>query len=214
MQHKKKINQETLRDINRIVYSGPAGTVSSIPFWRVYDGSASGQLKGKIVFIGVTAPDLHDDKPVPFSNGQAMAGVEIHANIANMLLLDYRSENFHRGLMSAWLALAVLVPFLTFLLFNNVLWPVAGLHTPTAGHTAAVITLLLGYAPVILMGLPADDSGHFYPDAPINPDGLEQLDYGERRGKYQDAWLWLRDNFFEGRVKSVSGNTREWLDAP
>ena len=96
----------------------------------------------------------------------------------------------------------------------DVLWPIAGLHTPTAGHTAAVITLLLGYAPVILMGLPADDSGHFYPDAPINPDGLEQLDYGERRGKYQDAWLWLRDNFFEGRVKSVSGNTREWLGSP
>jgi hypothetical protein len=28
------------------------------------------------------------------------------------------------------------------------------------------------------------------------------------------VWKWARDNVFEGRVKSLSGNTKEWLGAP
>ncbi|MBI4150944.1 adenylate/guanylate cyclase domain-containing protein [Candidatus Woesearchaeota archaeon] len=40
----------------------------------------------KIVLIGATAPNLHDEYFVPTSNGQAMSGVEIHANILQNII--------------------------------------------------------------------------------------------------------------------------------
>lgn len=43
-------------------------------------------LRGKIVFVGATAPDLHDEQIVPTSNGIPMPGVEIHAAFADTLL--------------------------------------------------------------------------------------------------------------------------------
>jgi len=42
-------------------------------------------LKGKIVLIGATAPDLHDDHLTPISS-QLVPGVTIHANVINTLL--------------------------------------------------------------------------------------------------------------------------------
>ena len=42
----------------------------------------------KIVLIGATAPDLHDNYFVPTSKGIAMNGVEIHANILQNLILN------------------------------------------------------------------------------------------------------------------------------
>ncbi len=40
----------------------------------------------KIVLIGATAPNLHDDYFVPTSDGKAMPGVEIHANILQNII--------------------------------------------------------------------------------------------------------------------------------
>ncbi|MBI2103865.1 adenylate/guanylate cyclase domain-containing protein [Candidatus Woesebacteria bacterium] len=40
----------------------------------------------KIVLIGATAPDLHDEQITPVSNGVAMSGVEIHANVIQTIL--------------------------------------------------------------------------------------------------------------------------------
>jgi len=42
----------------------------------------------KIILIGATAPNLHDTYFVPTSDGIAMAGVEIHANILQNLILN------------------------------------------------------------------------------------------------------------------------------
>jgi len=50
------------------------------------DGNES--FKNKFVLIGATAPDLHDNYFVPTSEGVAMPGVEIHANILQNLILD------------------------------------------------------------------------------------------------------------------------------
>lgn len=44
------------------------------------------EFKDKIVLIGATAADLHDDYFVPTSYGKAMPGVEIHANVVQQLL--------------------------------------------------------------------------------------------------------------------------------
>ncbi len=45
-------------------------------------------FKDKILLIGATAPDLHDNYFVPTSQGAAMSGVEVHANILQNLLLN------------------------------------------------------------------------------------------------------------------------------
>jgi adenylate cyclase len=43
-------------------------------------------LRGKLVFVGSTAADLHDEQLVQTSEGQLMPGVEIHAAFADTLL--------------------------------------------------------------------------------------------------------------------------------
>ena len=43
-------------------------------------------LSGKIVLIGVTAPDIHDTSMVPTSKGEEMSGVEIQAHILNNII--------------------------------------------------------------------------------------------------------------------------------
>src|SRR5262249_9728401 len=42
-------------------------------------------LRGKTVFVGSTASDLHDEQLVPTSNGLPMPGVEIHASLYDTL---------------------------------------------------------------------------------------------------------------------------------
>ena len=43
-------------------------------------------IRGHVVLVGATAPDLHDEQIVPTSNGTPMSGVEIHASIYDTLL--------------------------------------------------------------------------------------------------------------------------------
>lgn len=51
------------------------------------DGKVSAQeLSGKIVLVGSTAPNLHDDNLVPTSFNVPMPGVEIHASIIDTIL--------------------------------------------------------------------------------------------------------------------------------
>lgn len=51
------------------------------------------EFKDKLVLIGATSPDMHDDYFVPTSGGKAMPGVEIHANaIQTMINKDFLRE--------------------------------------------------------------------------------------------------------------------------
>lgn len=84
----------------------------------------------------------------------------------------------------------------------DVIWPLGAKYARTSGLAAAIVGCELGYDEVVLAGLPADDGGHFYPS-----DRFEE--YGQDR--YRFLWEALRDNYFNGRVTSLSGNTREWL---
>jgi adenylate cyclase len=49
------------------------------------DETPAEELSGKIILMGATAPDLHDERLTPVS-GQAMPGVEIHANAIQTML--------------------------------------------------------------------------------------------------------------------------------
>ncbi len=62
-----------------IDYSGPPGTVTTIPFSSVYEGDAPRSLiRGRTVVVGPSAQSLQDVHPT--SVGDGMAGAEIQAN--------------------------------------------------------------------------------------------------------------------------------------
>jgi len=117
--------EENLGNVERVVYAAPAGFVRKIPFWRVLEGEGEVDLEDKIVFLGATAADLHDSKPVPFGRGQEMPGVEIHANIANMLLSGYRLVPLENTFSLLWILTAALLPALFFVLLGRAFIPIA-----------------------------------------------------------------------------------------
>lgn len=111
-------------NLERIVYSQKTGGVRRVPFWRlIQDDSVAESLAGKIVLIGVTSPDLHDENLVPTSKGIAMPGVEIQANILNMLINNYRLSEPSKNSMSMIILLSALIPILSFVLWRRSLWP-------------------------------------------------------------------------------------------
>ena len=78
----------------------------------------------------------------------------------------------------------------------------------TTGLFAVLVALLMGYDRIILAGSPVDDSPAFYHPAPYPKD----LSYG--RQIIRDEWQRAIDGCFGGRVKSLSGWTREQLGEP
>ncbi|MDO8443867.1 MAG: adenylate/guanylate cyclase domain-containing protein [Candidatus Azambacteria bacterium] len=125
----------------RIVFSVQSGSVQRIPFWRVLEGDAAKFLENKIVLIGATAPDLHDEKPTPFSQGTEMPGVEIQANIANMLVSGYRYSSLNRWVFFLWIFMAALIPALFFIITKRSLVSVMLSLFVGFGHLIAVILL-------------------------------------------------------------------------
>lgn len=75
----------------------------------------------------------------------------------------------------------------------------------SSGMLAARIAVALGYASVILAGIPLDESRHFY-DAPDAP----RLNYAHR---YLDPWR-IEAQGWGGKVRSMSGATRDLLGGP
>lgn len=82
-------------------------------------------------------------------------------------------------------------------------WSISGAWACVSGMQAAVVGIELGYAPVVLAGIPSDNSGHFYP----------WNDFEAGNGMFHNHWDRLA-HFFAGRVKSLSGKTREMFGAP
>lgn len=71
----------------RINFIGPPGSFTTYSFVDIYKDRIDLQtFNNKVVLIGATAPDLHDNQIVPTSGGTPMAGVEIHANTIQTIL--------------------------------------------------------------------------------------------------------------------------------
>jgi adenylate cyclase len=70
-----------------IDFAGPAGTVTTLPFWEVLAGRHAGVLRGKIVVVGLTDPILLDIHPTATS--AAMPGPEINANAIATILAGF-----------------------------------------------------------------------------------------------------------------------------
>jgi len=160
-----------------INYRGPAGTYKYYPFDNVLDDSTfdlredfdmdvfddpgdsalgispglkySGELEGKIILIGSTIQELHDNFPTPFleyrnAKGEIvkaeMPGVEIHANALATILTDQYLET----VPLTWVyALLVLLGFLIFL-FSR--------YTPTVISAFLLLVLIVGYTVLVLVG--------------------------------------------------------------
>lgn len=67
-------------------FAGPPGTVPTVPFSSVYEGSVDPRVfRDKIVIVGTSAPSLHDLHMTPFG-APPMSGPELQANaIATVL---------------------------------------------------------------------------------------------------------------------------------
>jgi len=81
--------------------------------------------------------------------------------------------------------------------------PLAG---GSSGLFAAKIALLMGYEEIVLAGMPMDGSGHFFDPPWLDHSGLGRADLIE--------WEQAREVVFGGRVRSLSGKTREILGGP
>ena len=87
-----------------INFAGKPSIFNSISFYDALS-SDSRIFKDKIILIGTTAPSLQDNFFVPTSEGTAMPGVEIHANIIQNIILD----NFLRQQSKTSIAILVLL---------------------------------------------------------------------------------------------------------
>jgi len=89
------------------------------------------------------------------------------------------------------------------------MWPFPG-HG-TSGLNAVYVGLRLGYKQIVLCGIPLDNSGHYFDPHWVQSNFQREVPDKDRSLKW---WSNAADNIFEGRVKSMSGRTRELLGAP
>ena len=113
-------NEDSLLDINRIVYALPPSQIRYMSFWSVLEDEDSlYKLKDKIVLIGATAADLHDEQLSSFSRGRAMSGVGIQASTVNMLLNGYRLNALSARASISWILIASVLSALIFMVMRS-----------------------------------------------------------------------------------------------
>lgn len=89
-----------------INFRGRPGNFKTISSLDILSGKFSpAEIKDKIVLIGATAPDLHDEIMVPTSLNKPMSGVEVHANAIDTII----SQRFLKYLPSLWQELLLII---------------------------------------------------------------------------------------------------------
>mgnify|MGYP000035338566 CR=1 FL=1 len=136
------------RDEARSIYirflpPGPAGEpgIPRIPARLVLtNGGSAAQIKGKVVFIGVTAQSAARDRLVtPYGSNRPMPGVEIHANVYETLA--------HGGFVRQAGNLDVLLVCAAFVALAGIVFLVlAGASAYVAGGAILAMALFLPYA--------------------------------------------------------------------
>ncbi len=134
------IQSDRISGTNRIVYASAPGSIRRIPFWRLVEDKNL-NLKGEIVLIGATSSDLHDEKLTPMSRGSEMSGVEIQANIVNMLIQNYRLVPLADNFMYVWIFLASLIPMIFFIYSKKSLSALGWNSSLVALNLIAIISL-------------------------------------------------------------------------
>lgn len=108
-------------------FAGRPFSFATYSFTDVINGKLpEDEFQDKIILIGATAPDLHDDYIVPTSWGQRMPGVEIHAHaLQTILTRAYVHEQSFASVLFAMLVLAAVTAFL-FWNYNELLAIILG----------------------------------------------------------------------------------------
>lgn len=115
-----------------INYVDKPGTFTRYSLTDVNSGVVdTSTFDNKIVFIGATAPDLHDDYFVPTSSGVPMPGVEIHANTLQTLITN--------RFISYEPTLAVILSILVFALLT--LWLLMNFSIRITGMVLLLVTI-------------------------------------------------------------------------
>lgn len=130
-----------------INYSGPPmNTFRTIPAKDVLNGTSDlSPLKNGVVFVGSTAPNLHDSVLVPTSYGVLMPGVELHASI-------YQTIASRR-----WLS-PIPKQFMAIILF--LLGMLVGIFVPLVRARWSIPTLILIWIAMVVISFIAFDRGH------------------------------------------------------
>lgn len=90
-------------------------------------------------------------------------------------------------------------------------WPWSGRGTSSLGAT--LVGLGLGYERIVLAGVPLDNGPH-NGEPPWRSCQFDKEVSGNPRGHDRPDWKEAIAQGFEGKVKSMSGRTRDWLGAP
>lgn len=89
-------------------------------------------------------------------------------------------------------------------------WPWPGHGTSSLG--AVYTGLAMGYDEIVLCGVPLDDSGHYF-DPPWKESNFTR-EVGVKGNGQMQYWAEAAKKCFQGRVKAMSGRTRELLGPP
>ena len=128
----KKLGKKTSRFL--VNFAGPPGSFRTYSLTDIYNNRINKEeFNNKLVLIGATSPDMHDDYFVPTSKGKAMPGVEIHANaIQTMINKDFLGKQPKIATIFLLLAASLLIA-IAFYRFQII------------GATIAAPILLIGY---------------------------------------------------------------------
>ncbi len=141
-------------------YLGPAGTFPSISAANVLAGKLQpGALRGRLVIVGLTETGVGDYVETPFGE---MAGVEVHAHVANGLLAGTSRRDDTTTSVLSLLATLALGPLVALL--------VAAVERHRYGSFAAVLVLLAW--PVVCYAALAGPGWHLQAVPPLLAGGL------------------------------------------
>ena len=128
-----------------IDYAGPPGTVAHLSYWQIYANKfPAAAVRGKIVIVGASAPELQDNHPTPTSGGVMMRGPEIQADSAAPVLAGIP---LRAG--PGWLNVALIV------LFGSAL-PLASIRIRLWRALAVVLVMAVAFVVAVQL---AFDSG-------------------------------------------------------
>lgn len=85
----------------------------------------------------------------------------------------------------------------------DMVWPLDAVGG-TSGLFACYIGLLLGYDEIVLAGIPMDGTGHWFDPPWVSTEFADRATENE--------WKCAIRQIFKGRVSSLSGHTRDWLE--
>jgi hypothetical protein len=190
--------------------------MSDLPeLWRALGGrgeipSRCGRFSGPLLIIGGGRTIWEDVAKVTPWKGEIMAindvGAHFHGRIRHWVTL-------HKEYMPGWKKFRLghnygdgVPPMIHSHKAGDgidTVWPIDAVGG-TSGLFAVYVALLLGYDEIVLAGVPMTGDGHFFDPPWVGTE------FADRANELE--WKSAIRNIFKGRVTSMSGKTRDWIE--